>query len=91
VAINRLEGDYGKWQAKYIYGKPIWFPTGESVNWNGIDLKIEVQETANIRGFIGRLAGDTLSGAFSLRDGESGTHNATFQWVGQRLPEDIPF
>ena len=91
LAIQRLEGDYDKWHAKYIYGKPIWFPAGESINWTGSDVKIEVQETANIRGFSGKLAGDSLSGTFSLRDGGNGNRNATIQWEGKRLPDDIPF
>ena len=91
LAIQRMEGDYEKWHAKYIYGKPIWFPAGESINWTGSDVKIEVQETANIRGFSGTLTGDTLNGTFSLRDSGNGIRNDTFQWEGERLPDDIPF
>lgn len=88
IAINRLEGDYGEWHAKYIYGKPHWAPAATSVSWSGTDVTITVQELSDIDTIAAQLTGDMLRATITLIGGGGG---ATIQWEGKRLPEDIPF
>ncbi len=105
IAVNRFEGDYDRWHAKYLYLKKQWQPDDTAVDWDGNRVRIvaitEMKRPNPPLDMIeGTLDGDKLYATITIAQtiptivegfGSETALAVRTDWVGERLADDIPF